>query len=292
MKRIGIICKAGRPEPVEILKGLLPWLKERELEVFLDAAASEAVGLKGHPMTEIPGVSEMIIVLGGDGTMLTAARLSARSGIPLLGVNLGGLGFITEFYREELYDTLEKIFAGKCPLQKRMMLSAKILRDDNEIAEYTALNDVVINKGALARIIGLETHINGLYVTEFMADGLIVSTPTGSTAYCLSAGGPILHPSLESMVLTPICPHTLTNRPIVIPDDSVIGITLKSLTEDVYLTMDGQVGGPLRQDDTVEIKKSPYKASLYMPEERDYFQVLRTKLKWWERGIALPYSGT
>jgi NAD+ kinase len=283
MKKIGIICKAGRPEPPEILKDFLPWLKDKGIEVFLDAETAEAIGSHGYPRPEIPSLAEMVVVLGGDGTMLSVARLVSEKGIPILGVNLGGLGFITEVYKEELYEAMDKILKGQCPSEERMMLIAHIYRHGEKIAEYTALNDVVINRGASGRIIDLETYINNLYVTEFKSDGLIVSTPTGSTAYSLSAGGPILYPTLNSILLTPICPHTLTNRPIVLPEDVEIEVILKSKTADVFLTMDGQVGFSLRENDKVKIKKSPYKTILLMPCERDHFQVLRTKLKWGER---------
>ena len=283
MKRIGIICKAGRPEPTLILKGFLPWLKERGIEVFLDIETAASLGVKGWPRPEIPSLSEAIVVLGGDGTMLGVARLACEKEVPILGVNLGGLGFITEVYREELYDVMASIIEGACPTQERMMLSAMVSRHEQKIAEYTVLNDVVITKGALARIIDLETYINKSYVAAFKADGLIASTPTGSTAYSLSAGGPIVHPAMDSIVLTPICSHTLTNRPIVLPDDSMIEVALRSKSEDVFLTLDGQVGFNLRENDVVLIKRSAYKTILLMPSERDYFQVLRTKLKWAER---------
>lgn len=279
MKKIGIICKAGRPEPPEILGDFLPWLRDRGLEVFLDIETAGVMGIKGYQRAEIPSLCEMIVVLGGDGTMLSAARLASEKGIPLLGVNLGGLGFITEFYKDELYEAMETILRGQCPSEERLMLMAHIHRQGRQIAEYTALNDIVINKGALARVIDFDTHIDKSFVTGFKADGLIVSTPTGSTAYCLSAGGPILYPTLHNIVLTPICPHTLTNRPIVLPDEVHIEIILKS-GSDVFLTMDGQVGFPLIENDVVEIKKSPFRTVFLVPCEKDYFQVLRTKLKW------------
>ncbi|MBI4823199.1 MAG: NAD(+)/NADH kinase [Nitrospirae bacterium] len=283
MKKIGIICKAGRPEPLEILKDLLPWLHAKGVETFLDIETATALGMKGHPRSEIPSLVEMVIVLGGDGTMLSVSRLVSEKAIPILGVNLGGLGFITELSKEELPSALDKILQAQCPIQERMMLNASVLRHGKRIAEYTVLNDVVITKGALARIIDLETYINKSYVALFKADGIIVSTPTGSTAYSLSAGGPLLYPTIDNMVLTPICPHTLTNRPIVLPDDALIEVTLRSKTEDVSLTLDGQVGFHLMENDTVEIKRSPFKTHLLMPSERDYFQVLRTKLRWAER---------
>lgn len=283
MKKIGIICKAGRPEPPEILKELLPRLRKKGFETFLDIETALILKMEGYPRSQIPSLVDMVVVLGGDGTMLNVARLVCERGIPILGVNLGGLGFITEVQMSELYEEMDKVFSGECSCEERMMLTALIHRHGEKIAEYTVLNDVVINKGALARIIDLETFINKAYVTTFKADGLIVSTPTGSTAYSLSAGGPVLYPTLDSIVLTPICPHNLTNRPIVLPDDVLIEVILKSMSEDVFLTLDGQVGFSLRKDDVVEVKRSPFKTKLLIPVERDYFQVLRTKLKWGER---------
>jgi NAD+ kinase len=283
MKRIGIICKAGRPEPPEILKGLLPWLRERGIEAFLDVETAALMGVKGHPRPEIPAHVEMIVVLGGDGTMLSVARLACERGVPLLGVNFGGLGFIADVYREEIYEALEKILRGGCPAEERMMLWAGILRHGEKIAEYTALNDAFINRGANSGMIDLETHVNQSYVTEFKADGVIVSTPTGSTAYSLSAGGPILYPTIDALVLTPICSHTLTTRPIVLPGSSEVRVILRSANEDVFLTLDGQVGFSLRENDTVTMRKSPHRTTLLLPCERDHFAVLRTKLKWGER---------
>ncbi len=283
MKKIGIISKAGRSEPLEILKDFLPWLNNRGLEVFLDSETASLLKMKGYPRSEMPSLVDMIVVLGGDGTMLNVARLVCERSVPILGVNLGGLGFITEVQKEEACNAMDKTLSGEYSIEDRMMLTAHIHRHGEKIAEYTVLNDVVINKGALARIIDLETYINKTYVTLFKADGLIVSTPTGSTAYSLSAGGPVLYPTLDCIILTPICPHTLTNRPTVLPDDVLIEIILKSVSEDVFLTLDGQVGFSLRKDDVVEIKRSAFKTRLIIPFERDYFQILRTKLKWGER---------
>jgi NAD+ kinase len=283
MKKIGIISKAGRTEPAEILKDFLPWLSNKGLEVFLDTETASLLKMKGYSRSEMPSLVDMIIVLGGDGTMLNVARLVCERGVPILGVNLGGLGFITEVQKEEVCNAMDKTLSGEYSVEERLMLTAHIHRHGEKIAEYTVLNDVVINKGALARIIDLETYINKAYVTIFKADGLIVSTPTGSTAYSLSAGGPVLYPTLDCIILTPICPHTLTNRPTVLPDDALIEIILKSVSEDVFLTLDGQVGFSLRKDDVVEIKRSPFKTRLIIPFERDYFQILRTKLKWGER---------
>ncbi|MBI5025256.1 MAG: NAD(+)/NADH kinase [Nitrospirae bacterium] len=282
MKKIALICKAGRPEAIEVVKALLPWLRERGIEAFVDLESATDLNIKGYPRPEIPSLVDVIIVLGGDGTLLSVARLVGDRGVPILGVNLGGLGFITEVTISEIYESIEKIVSNQCPSEERVMLTARIHRHRESIAEYSVLNDVVINKGALARMIELDTYINHRYVTSFRADGLIVSTPTGSTAYSLSAGGPILYPTLESFVMTPICPHTLTNRPIVLPDSFVVEAVIKA-GEDVFLTLDGQVGFSLKVGDTVEVKKARFKTKLLLPSSRDYFQVLRAKLKWGER---------
>jgi len=283
MKKIGIICKPGRREPQEILRELLPLLRKKGCETFVDSETATALNINGFSRDEIASFVDLVLVLGGDGTMLNVSRLVAEKGIPILGINLGSLGFITEVSRDEIFSAVDKVLSGDCVVEERLMLSAAIHRDGIKLTENTVLNDVVINKGALARIIDLETNINSIYVTTFKADGLIISTPTGSTAYSLAAGGPILYPTLESIVLTPICSHTLTNRPIVMPDNSKIEIIIKSLSGDVFLTLDGQVGFPLLRGDVIEIYKASSKTKLLVPSERDYFKVLRTKLKWGER---------
>ncbi|MCE5194269.1 MAG: NAD(+)/NADH kinase [Nitrospiraceae bacterium] len=288
MKKIGIICKAGRTEPLEILgrqgkDGLLTWLQKKGCDIFLDLKTAEALSLKGFSNEEIAKISDVVIVLGGDGTLLSVARLVCKNNIPILGINLGGLGFITEVQVSELHEVIGRLLSGQFQCEERVMLHAQLQREKKIIGEYSVLNDIVINKSALARIVDLETYVDRKCVTTFKADGLIVSTPTGSTAYSLSAGGPILYPTIASIIITPICPHTLTNRPIVIPDNVLIEIVLKSSSEDVFLTLDGQVGMPLKKDDIVKIKKSLYTTKLLIPPDRDYFQVLRTKLKWGER---------
>ena len=283
MKKIGIICKQGRKEPQEILQELLPLIKKNGCETFVDSETAAALKINGFSREEIASNVDLVLVLGGDGTMLSVSRLVAEQGIPILGINLGSLGFITEVSRDEIFSTVNKMLNEGCAIEERLMLSAAVHRDGKKLTEYTVLNDVVINKGAVARIIDLETNINGSYVTTFKADGLIISTPTGSTAYSLSAGGPILYPTLESIVLTPICSHTLTNRPIVLPDDFKIEIIIKKISGDVFLTLDGQVGFSLMTGDVIEINKAGYKTKLLVPIERDYFRVLRTKLKWGER---------
>jgi NAD+ kinase len=283
MKKIGIISKTGIVTPSEILKGLLPWLRQKGFETYIDIETASILEIEGYSRSQIPLLSDIIIVFGGDGSMLSACRLVGDKGVPILGVNIGGLGFITEVQKDELYEILEKVLSGECPTEERIMLTACVFRNNERVAEYIAMNDVVVNKGALARIIDLETYVDKDYVNTFKADGLIVSTPTGSTAYALSAGGPILYPTLSCIVLAPICPHTLTNRPIVLPDNVNIEIVLRSHTEDVFLTLDGQVGFPLKMNDIVKVEKSPFKTKLIIPFGKDYYQVLRTKLKWGER---------
>lgn len=283
MKKIGIIGKTGKQETLDILTELAPWLKSKGHEVYVDIENASVMNIEGTPRSQMSALVDMVIVLGGDGTMIGVARLVAEKGIPILGVNIGGLGFLTAVSRDELYEVLDRVLVDDCPIEERIMLNACVLRHSECIAEYIVMNDVVVNKGALARIIDLETYVNSTYISTFKADGLIVSTPTGSTAYALSAGGPILYPTINSIVLAPICPHTLTNRPIVLPDDVKIEIMLRSLNEDVFLTLDGQMGFSLRQNDIIEVKKSQYRARLYIPCERDYFEIIRTKLKWGER---------
>lgn len=285
MKKIGIICKAGRPEPIEIVREILPWLRAEGAEVFLDSDSAGVLGVEGYPASRVPDLSDAIVVLGGDGTMLSVARIACRKPVPILGVNLGGLGFITEINKKDILTALKGVLSDTYTFEDRLMLSACVLRKGVKIEEFTALNDVVVNKGAIARMVDLETFIDGAYMNRFRADGLIVSTPTGSTAYCLSAGGPILYPTMESVVLIPICPHTLTNRPIVLPDNVILEITLRAPREDVFLTVDGQVGLPLEADDVVVVGKSPYKTRLLLPPRRGFFEVLRTKLGWGERPV-------
>jgi NAD+ kinase len=223
---------------------------------------------------------DLILVLGGDGTMIGTARLIGDEEVPVLGVNYGGLGYLTEFRIEELYDALEMILAGNYRLDKRVMLAVELHRGDELVTRNRVLNDVVINKSALARIIEIETYLNQQFVSSFRADGLIVSTPTGSTAYNLSAGGPIIFPSMNAVVVTPICPFTLSNRPLVVPDNAVIELLMKSDQDDVTLTLDGQVGFPLKVDDRVVIRKSRTTFNLIQPSNRNYFDVLRDKLRW------------
>jgi NAD+ kinase len=290
MKRIGIIAKQNKPEAVPIVRSLVEWLRPKKIEVFIE----EGMGKLVHPpltgpqlnsveRENIPRHVEMIIVLGGDGTLLSVARLVRDYAVPILGVNLGGLGFLTEITLKELYRVLERVVQGDFTTDERVVLNASVIRRGERMAEFIVLNDAVINKGALARIIDLETTINGEYLTTFKSDGLILSTPTGSTAYNLSAGGPIVYPSLHCIIITPICPHTLTNRPIMIPDDVEIRAMLKTKQQEVILTLDGQQGFTLEFEDVVEVKKAEGRILLIKSPYRHYFEVLREKLKWGER---------
>jgi NAD+ kinase len=283
MKKIGIICKLSRKEPQDILKELLPWLREKGCEVFVDQDTAARLNIRGYDRKDIPALVDAVLVLGGDGTMLSVNRLVAHAGIPVLGINLGSLGFLAEVNKENIYSAVEKMLSGDCAIEERLMLKAILRRGGKVIDQFLVLNDVVINKGALARIIDLEVSIDQSYVTTYKADGLIISTPTGSTAYSLSAGGPILYPTIENIVLTPICSHTLTNRPIVLSDLVTIAIRLMSTSEDVFLTLDGQVGCALKTDDVIEVVKADYKARLLIAGGTGYFDVLRKKLKWGER---------
>ncbi len=282
MKRVGIIAKKDSPKALELVGELLPWLKKQGYESAVEYEVALAINVSGHPRSDIPALSDIIIVFGGDGTLLSATRLIEGRCIPILGVNLGGLGFMAEAPIEEMLSAVEKALAGRCSTEERVMLKACVHRDGEKIAQCSALNDVVINKSVPARIIHIDTAVDGQYLTTFNSDGLIVSTPTGSTAYSLSAGGPILYPTLRCLLLTPICPHAIANRPIVLPDSVTITAAIIA-DEDVFLTMDGQVSFSLHPRDVVEVSKSEHITRLLIPNERDYFRILRTKLKWGER---------
>jgi NAD+ kinase len=299
MKRIGIIAKKNKPEAVSIARSLVEWLQPKKIEVYIEEEMGRLLFTSGPSLraglplsdssinsverSDIPDHVEMIIVLGGDGTLLSVARLVGDHEVPILGVNLGGLGFLTEITLEELYRVLERVIQGDFITDERVVLNAAVIRRGERMAEFTVLNDAVIDKGALSRIIDLETTINGQYLTTFKSDGLIISTPTGSTAYNLSAGGPIVYPSLHCIIVTPICPHTLTNRPIVIPDDVEIRSILQTKQQEVILTLDGQQGFSLEFEDVVEVRKAGGRILLIKSPYRHYFEVLREKLKWGER---------
>ena len=281
MKKIGIIAK-NIPEAQKAAKKLAAWLESHGKKVFIDSDTAAAIRMDGYDRGSMPALVEMLIVLGGDGTLLSASRLvaDAHRDVPIFGVNLGSLGFMAEVSLDELYDNLEKAIAGKLATEDRIMLTASVLRDGKRLSQYRVLNDAVINKGALARMMELKVSVDDGYLTTLRADGLIIATPTGSTAYSLSAGGPIVHPTLHCFVVTPICPHTLSNRPIALPDNVVVTVCLTSQSEDVLLTLDGQIGFPLLPNDVVEIKKSRFKMKLIKHPAKSYYEILRTKLKW------------
>ena len=286
MNRIGIIAKKNKPEAVAIARHLVEWLRPKKIEVYIEEEIGKVLSSalwKPIQREAIPANVEMIIVLGGDGTLLSVARQVWNKNIPILGVNLGGLGFLTEIALDELYPVLEKVLQDDFEINERDVLNAEVIRRGERIAEFIVLNDAVINKGALARIIDLETTVNGEYLSTFRSDGLIISTPTGSTAYNLSAGGPIVFPSLHTIIITPICPHTLTIRPIIIPDHVRIRALLKSRDEEVTLTLDGQQGFTLEFEDVVEVRKAEGRILLIKSPYRRYFELLREKLKWGER---------
>lgn len=284
MKNIAVFAKVHDPRCQGVAVELYNWLKQRDCEPLVEAHLARHLGCPGVEAAEIPSRAEMVVVLGGDGTLISTARTIGERDIPILGVNLGSLGFLTEIALDELYPALEKCLGGDFRVSERVMLQAVVTRGGEETASHLVLNDVVINKGALARIVDLKTKVNCHELTTFKADGLIISTPTGSTGYSLSAGGPIIDPTMKCIVITPICPHTLTNRPLVIDDAAVVSVTVKSLDdEDIYLTLDGQVGVELKSGDVIHVQRAAHSARLIMSEERDYFAVLRTKLKWGER---------
>lgn len=284
IKKVGIIAKTQHRMAGESLKKISGWLKDRGIEVYMDKDTSGVIGEKSHyKRPEIPSLTGLIIVLGGDGTLLSVARLIEERDVPILGVNLGSLGFLTEIGMDEIYPVLENVIRGDFTVENRIMLDVFIYREGKMVANYCALNDVVINRGTLARIVYLEIKINGLYVTTYRSDGLIIATPTGSTAYSLAAGGPIVYPTMNALILSPICPHTLTNRPIVIPDDVKIEINLITPDEGALATLDGQVGYSLNYRDTIEIKKAKNTIKLIQAPGKNYYDVLRKKLKWGER---------
>ncbi len=281
---VGIVSKPGSKPAKSLVPELLAWLKDRHITARCDAeTAAYTTCVDAVPRELVPQGAQLVIVLGGDGTLLSAARAIAGRDIPLFAVNLGSLGFLTAITMEELYPELERALRGEHRIGRRRMLLCELMRGNRKVGEYEALNDAVITKAALARMANLDTFVDGHFVSTFKADGLIVSTPTGSTAYSLSAGGPIIYPSVAAFTITPICPHMLTNRPVIVPDTSVIQIVSRDMDDSSYLTIDGQVGEPLKQGDTILCKRSEHSISLVRPPTQLFFDVLRAKLKWGER---------
>jgi NAD+ kinase len=281
MRKVGIILKKQDARVRDIVSEVIPWLRSRGVEVLLDPATADQCPANTDfvPPEELVRQVEAIIVLGGDGTLLHAARLIGANGVPILGVNLGSLGFLTEVKLDEMYAAFESLLSGQYRWEERVLLDIEVIRDGTIAAKYLALNDAVINKGALARIIELEICVNSQPVLFTRSDGLIVSTPTGSTAYSLAAGGPILYPTLDAFIIAPICPHTLTNRPLVIPDRDEVLIRLHRGT-DVMLTVDGQVGTPLHPQDHLKLCRAKSTMKLVLPFGSNFFTLLREKLRW------------
>jgi NAD+ kinase len=285
IRTAGIVCKPIKDMVSSVVPPLIEWLRGRQIEVFVDRETQACIDL-GAPCLardEMAAKIDLLIVLGGDGTLLSAARALGGHKIPVLPVNLGGLGFLTSVTLDELYPLLEQVLAGEHRTSERMMLDAEILRNGTTAMRQCALNDAVINKAALARMLDFDVLVNGDHVGRYRADGLIVATPTGSTAYSLAAGGPIIDPELRAFVITPICPHMLTNRPLVIPDTARIELDFAEAEDPVYLTLDGQIGSQLQPKDRIAIVRSSNKVIFIRPPRKTYFEVLRSKLRWSER---------
>jgi len=281
---IGILSRPRREDLIVVVPALLQWLEQRGIRVLCDAETSSCLAAPGNVRTrqQLAEEAQLLLVLGGDGTLLAAARLAAPRGVPILPINLGSLGFLTSFTRDELYPALEETLAGRHAVSERVLLQAELLRNGKVVESHLALNDAVINKGVLARMIELELEIDGDFVCRYRADGLIVATPTGSTAYSLSAGGPIVHPGVGAFLITPICPHTLSDRPLVVQDSSRIEMSFPGNNEAVFLTMDGQTGIEMHAKDHIRVTKAVPRLKLIQPPRKTYFEILRSKLKWGE----------
>ena len=285
IRSVGIVCKPIRDVVSSVVPPLISWLRDRKIDVFVDKETQACIdlGLPAFARGALPEGLELLVVLGGDGTLLSATRALAGQRVPILAVNLGGLGFLTSVTREELYPVLEQVLDGRHNTSERMMLDAHTFRNGKVVERQTALNDAVINKAALARMLDFDVYVDSAPVGRYRADGLIVATPTGSTAYSLAAGGPIVHPQLDAFVITPICPHMLTNRPLVIPDTARVEIDIAAGEEPVYLTLDGQIGFQLQPSDRVVVTKSKNRVAFIRSPQKTYFEVLRSKLRWGER---------
>ncbi len=285
IKKIGIVSKPKKAEIREIVPELVEWLRERDIEVSIDKETGSILESSEKCLTrnELPGKVDLLIVLGGDGTLLAAARSLYRREVPIFAVNLGDLGFLTVITRDELYPALEGVLSGNYRSERRVQIEGELVRADEILSTFRALNDVVLNKGAIARIQDFEVYADGEFISNYKSDGLIVSTPTGSTAYSLAAGGPVVSPTVEAFIVTPICAHTLTNRPLVLRDSVTIEIVVKSQREAAYLTVDGQVGIATHSEDIIRVHKSDSYVELIQPPQRKYFEILRQKLKWGER---------
>ncbi|MGA3294018.1 MAG: NAD(+)/NADH kinase [Candidatus Acidiferrales bacterium] len=286
IRAAGIICKPARDIVAAVVPPLIEWLRTRKIDVFIDEETHGCCTSLAEPVLAREALGEkidLLIVFGGDGTLLSGARALGGNKVPILAVNLGGLGFLTSVTLDELYPLLDQVLAGKHHTSERMMLDAEILRAGQPAERQCALNDAVANKGARARMLDFDVSVDDNHVARYRADGLIVATPTGSTAYSLAAGGPIIDPNIDAFVITPICPHMLTNRPLVVPDSSRIELDFTATDEPVYLTLDGQVAFQLAPRDRVRITKSANRVALVRPPSKTYFEILRSKLRWGER---------
>jgi NAD+ kinase len=283
IRTVGIVSKPGVPAAVDIVPKLVAWLHGRGIAVRLDEQTALYTGVAGLPREEVPEGCDMLVVLGGDGTLLSAARAIGKREIPLFAVNLGSLGFLTAITVDELYPELQRAFSGEHRIAKRKLLHVEVVRGSEVVAAYECLNDAVLSKASIARMIDLDAYVDDQFVCAYKADGLIVSTPTGSTAYSLSAGGPIIFPSVPAICLTPICPHMLTNRPVIVPETSLIRVVSRGPDDSVYLTIDGQVGNPIKEGDALVCHSSRDSLLLVRPPRMRFFDVLRAKLKWGER---------
>lgn len=282
IRTVGLVAKYHEPKAAQMVRWLIPWLKKRGKKVCVENGLVRR-GARSCSKKEMAAEADLIISLGGDGTLLNIAPLVIRPDVPILGVNLGGLGFITEVAVGELEAVLSKTLDGDYEVEPRMTLQVRVISKQGRTRKFRILNDAVIAKGARSRIIDLETHVGDDYLCTYRADGLIISTPTGSTAYSLAAAGPILEPTLGAIVLSPICPHTLTNRPIVVPSNAVIRVTLRSFGDTVFFSPDGQQGIRLHNGDQVEARDYGMPVSLIKLPSRSYYEILREKLKWGER---------
>ncbi|HOG07247.1 MAG: NAD(+)/NADH kinase [Syntrophales bacterium] len=281
IKKIGVIANVEKEKSPEYALILKRWLVERGVAVFFeDALARKSGEERGLDRNKLVHTVDMIVVFGGDGTLLRTARTAREVDIPIVGINMGGFGYLTEINLSEMIGAMEMILRGDCRIERRMMLDASISRERQPVKERTLFNDVVIHRGNFSRMVEMETIVNDCYLTTFKADGLIISTPTGSTAYSLSGGGPIVFPEQALIILNPICPHTLTNRPIILPEDATVEIILWTREEGATVTLDGQVSYTVKNGDTVAIRKSPFVTHLVASPHRDYQAILRTKLGW------------
>ncbi|MBM7855502.1 NAD+ kinase [Desulfohalotomaculum tongense] len=283
MKTIGLVLNKQKYQVAPVVEKIYHWLKNRNINVLLSDECAETLGQpeKGHPLASLARQSDCMLVWGGDGTILNCARVAAPLGTPLYGVNAGRLGFLTEVDIPDILPGLERLLAGKYTVEERMMIEARVYRQGQVVETSWGLNDAVISKNAFARMIWLRIYANKELVNSYPADGVIIASPTGSTAYSLSAGGPLVGPNIDLMVVTPICPHTLSARPLVISPDNVVTVVTETSRGEIMLTLDGQYGYPLEPNDEVQVRRAPYKARFIRTQQRSFYSVLREKLEEW-----------